>query len=99
MSPLDCKQRLTDPLIASIMTMRERARIRGEIETLTAQQKLTGIVIALLPVGVGGMFMLVSPEYMNVLFTETLGRVMLGMAVVMQVVGILVIGRILDIEV
>jgi len=80
-------------------TMRERARIRGEIETLTAQQKLTGIVIALLPVGVGGMFMLVSPEYMNVLFTEMLGRVMLGMAVVMQVVGILVIGRILDIEV
>lgn len=80
-------------------TMRERVRIRGEINTLTAQQRLTGIVIALLPVGVGGMFLLVSPDYMTALFTESIGQVMLGMAVVLQIVGVLVIGRILDIEV
>jgi len=80
-------------------TMRERIRIRGEITTLTAQQKLTGIVIALLPVGVAGMFAVVSPGYITPLFTETLGRVMLGAAGLMEFVGILVIQRILDIEV
>ncbi len=80
-------------------TMRERFRIRGEIATLTAQQKLTGIVIALLPVGVGAVFAVVSPAYISPLFTETLGRVMLGAAMLLEFVGILVIQRILDIEV
>ncbi len=80
-------------------TMRERIRIRGEIATLTAQQKLTGMVIALLPVGVGGMFILISPGYINPLFTETFGRVMLGTAGLLEFVGVLVIKRILAIEV
>jgi tight adherence protein B len=80
-------------------TMRERFRIRGEIETLTAQQKLTGIVVGLLPVGVGGMFLVVSPDYITPLFTDTLGRVMLGAAGFLEFIGVLVIQRILDIEV
>ena len=79
--------------------MRERVRIRGEIITLTAQQRLTGIIIGLLPVGVGAMFLVVSPEYVSVLFTETIGRVMLGISIVLEAVGIMVIRRILAIEV
>jgi tight adherence protein B len=97
-------QRSTGGNLAEILetvsdTMRERARIRGEIETLTAQQKLTGVIIALLPVGVGVMFLLISPEYIMLLFTETLGRVMLGVGAVLEAVGVLVIRRILAIEV
>lgn len=80
-------------------TMRERIRIRGEIETLTAQQKLTGIVIGLLPVAVGLLFSVMSPGYIDPLFTTLLGRVMLVVAVVMEVIGIVVIQRILNIEV
>jgi len=80
-------------------TMRERVRIRGEIQTLTAQQKLTGIIIGLLPVGVGALFLVASPEYIEPLFTETFGRVLLGGAVVLETIGIMIIQRILDIEV
>lgn len=80
-------------------TMRERVRIRNEIVTLTAQQKLTGFVIALLPVGVGLLFLVSSPEYISPLFTETIGKVMLGGAVVLESVGIMIIQRILDIDV
>ncbi|MBI2723512.1 MAG: type II secretion system F family protein [Chloroflexi bacterium] len=80
-------------------TMRERIRIRGEIQTLTAQQKLTGIVIGLLPVGVGIMFFLMSPEYILPLFQELLGKVMLTVAVFLEVVGVLIIKRVLAIEV
>ena len=80
-------------------TMRERFRIRAEITTLTAQQKLTGIVIALMPVGVAGLFLVVSPGYITPLFTDAVGRVMLGAAGMLEFVGILVIQRILDIEV
>jgi tight adherence protein B len=80
-------------------TMRDRIRIRGEIQTLTAQQKLTGIVIGLLPVAVGALFSVLSPGYIDPLFTTLLGRVMLVVAVVLEVIGIMVIQRILNIEV
>ena len=80
-------------------TMRERVRIRGEITTLTAQQMMTGFVIALMPVGVGLLFLLVSPEYITPLFTETVGKMMLAVAVVLETVGVMVIRRILAIEV
>jgi len=90
---------LSEILETVASTMRERARIRQEIQTLTAQQKLTGIVIALLPVGVGGLFFLVSPDYISTLFTDTMGQVLLGGAVVLETIGILVIQRILAIEV
>jgi tight adherence protein B len=80
-------------------TMRERIRIRGEIQTLTAQQKLTGIVIGLLPVAVGVLFFFLSPGYMDPLFTTVMGKVLLCVAAFLEVLGIMVIQRILNIEV
>ena len=80
-------------------TMRERERIRGEITTLTAQQRMTGIVIGGLPVGMGALFMVINPAYMGLLFTETAGRIMLAAAVGLEVVGAFSMKRILNIEV
>ncbi len=79
--------------------MRERIRIRGEIKTLTAQQTMTGMVIGALPIGVGAMFLMVSPDYITVLFTDTLGRIMLGVSLVLETIGVMVIRRIVAIEV
>jgi tight adherence protein B len=90
---------LSEILETVAATMRERVRIRGEIQTLTAQQRMTGMVIGLLPVGVGALFLLISPDYISLLFTETIGRVMLAIAVIMELIGLLVIRRILSIEV
>lgn len=80
-------------------TMRERIRIRGEIATLTAQQKLTGIVLGMIPLGVGVLFQLMSPGYINPLFTTLTGKGMLVAAVIMETIGVMIIQRILDIEV
>jgi tight adherence protein B len=80
-------------------TMRERIRIKGEIQTLTAQQKLTGIVIGLLPIAVGALFTVLSPGYINPLFSTVIGKVMIGIAVVLEVVGVMIIQRVLNIEV
>jgi len=80
-------------------TMRERIRIRGEIQTLTAQQKLTGLVIGALPLGVGVLFQFMSPEYISPLFHTLVGKGMLGVALVLETVGLLIIQRILNIEV
>jgi tight adherence protein B len=80
-------------------TMRERERIRGEITTLTAQQKMTGVIIGGLPIGMGLLFMLINPSYMGLLFTEMAGRIMLLFAGALEVMGILVMRKILAIEV
>jgi len=80
-------------------TIRERVRIQGEVNTLTAQKKLSGIIVGLLPVAVVLLFFAASPDYMSVLFTHTAGRILLVTAVLLDLVGLLMIRRILALEV
>ncbi|OFW64777.1 MAG: hypothetical protein A2Y74_04875 [Actinobacteria bacterium RBG_13_63_9] len=80
-------------------TMRERERIRGEITTLTSQQRMTGIIIGGLPVGMGLLFLLINPDYMGLLFTTTGGRIMLLAAVVLEFLGAMSMKKILAIEI
>ena len=90
---------LAEVLEQVAFTMRERERIRGEIQTLTAQQRMTGIVIGGLPIGLGLLFMVINPDYMTLLFTETSGKVMLVLAVGLEIVGAVTIKKILAIDV
>jgi tight adherence protein B len=80
-------------------TMRERARIRGHIKSVTSQQRLTGYILAGLPIAVMGLLFLVASEYMTPLFTTLGGQVILVGAGIWEFIGILVIRRILAIEV
>jgi len=80
-------------------TMRERERIRGDINTLTSQQRMTGIVIGGLPVFMFVLFMIMNPGYMGLLFTEMAGRVMLVTAASLEVFGFFVIKKIMAIEI
>src|SRR3972149_7783424 len=68
---------LSEILDQVAFTMRERERIRGEISTLTSQQRMTGIVIGGLPIFMFITFMIMNPGYMGLLFTEMAGRFML----------------------
>lgn len=90
---------LSEILDKVAFTMRERERIRGEISTLTSQQKMTGIVIGGLPVFMFAIFMVMNPDYMSLLFTEVAGRLILLTAIGLEVLGYFVIKRIMAIEV
>lgn len=79
--------------------IRERFRIKGEVRIRTAQGRMTaGILIALPPLM---MFLLntLNPEYMKPLFTESLGHWMLIIAGAMQLVGSIILWKIVHIEV
>ena len=80
-------------------TIRERVRIQGEIRTLTAQARISGLIITLLPFGLAGVLSLISPQYFNPMFSENLGRVMLGIGVFSIVIGAAAIQKIVKIEV
>ncbi len=90
---------LSEILEGVAFTMRERERMRGEIITLTSQQRMTGIVIGGLPVVMGLLFMLINPDYMGLLFTKTAGQVMLVAAAALEFLGVMSMKKILAIEV
>ena len=80
-------------------TMRERERIRGDIKTLTSQQRMTGMIIGALPIFLGLLFFAINPDYMSVLFTDTVGRIFVLTAVGLEVLGVITIRAILALDV
>ncbi len=80
-------------------TIRERVRIKGEIRTLTAQGKISGVIIGVLPILLGVAMSAISPNYLKTLTTHPVGKAMLLIAVIKEVIGILLIRRIIDIKV
>ena len=87
-------------------TIRERIRIIGEINTLTAMQRYSGYVITLLPVGLGLILFLISPSYMTVMlesppemFGLPLGVIFFAVGLISMGIGYLLIRRVVDIKV
>jgi tight adherence protein B len=80
-------------------TIKERIRIKGEIRTVTAQGRISGLIISFLPVGLFLTLYVINPSYMSLLFTEPLGIVIIVFAVIMEFLGIFAIKKIVTIEV
>ena len=87
-------------------TIRERIRIHGEIQTLTAMQRYSGYVITLLPVGLAGILFLISPGYMAAIvekppemFGLPMGVIFFAVGLISMAMGYVFIRRIVDIKV
>jgi tight adherence protein B len=79
-------------------TIRERFELRRMVQTLTAQGRMSRWVVSLLPVVLLVAITLLNPTYVEPLYTETFGRVLLAFSAVMLVAGSLVIKKIVDIK-
>ena len=87
-------------------TIRERIRIQGEIQTLTAMQRYSGYVITLLPVGLAVILFLISPTYISAMLEKPPELFGLPMGIIFFIVGLISMGmgyvlirRIVDIKV
>lgn len=80
-------------------TIRSRIKIKGEIKILTAQGRISGLIISLLPIALGIIIYFINPSYIMTLFEHQIGWAMLAMAALMQGIGIYLIRRIIRIEV
>lgn len=78
--------------------VRERFKLRRQLRVITAQGRMSGYVLAFLPIALGLAIYALNRDYMMPIFNEPAGRFMLVSALVMQVAGYLWIRRILDIE-
>src|SRR5262249_7795223 len=79
--------------------IRSRFTIRRHINVYTAQGLMTGYLLALLPVMLFGILYTINPEYMAVLFTDPIGKILVAVALVMQLAGFFWIRKIVNIEI
>src|SRR4051812_4818864 len=79
--------------------IRERFRILGQVKALTAEGRLSGIILLALPFGLFLMMLNIQPNYIEKLWTHELGIKMSVVALIMQLLGALVIKKIVNIKV
>jgi tight adherence protein B len=90
---------LAEILERTALIIRDRFRILGDIRTLTAQARLSGFILTVLPIVMAVLIYFVAPEYLKGLVADQAGRLLIAAAVALQVIGFLVIRRIIDIKV
>jgi tight adherence protein B len=80
-------------------TIRERFKIRRQLKVYTAQGRMAGYVLAVLPIAVGVIIFFLNPDYMLTLFRDPIGKFALVTASVLQTLGYYWIRRIVDVEI
>lgn len=80
-------------------TIRDRFTIQRQVRVYTAQGRFTGYLLAVLPVILGVLIYLLNRDYMSILWSEEIGRVLITAALLLQITGFFVIRRIVDIDV
>jgi tight adherence protein B len=97
---------LAEILDTIAFTIRERVRIKGEIRTLTAQQRMSGYVVGFLPIALVLLLSVIAPNFMSPMFRSPpellglpAGMFILAGGGIMMLIGFMFIRRIVDIEV
>jgi tight adherence protein B len=97
-------QRETGGNLAEILekvayTIRERFRIMGDLKTLTTSSRISAWLLCGLPIFVAIGVTLMNPDYMSVLWKDPRGHYLIGTALIMQVTGMFIVRKILDIKI
>lgn len=79
--------------------VRARFTIRRQIRVYTAQGRMTGYLLSALPIILFTILYMINPQYMSILFTDPIGKILIGVAVSMQLIGFLWIRKIIKIEI
>jgi tight adherence protein B len=90
---------LAEVLRNTVATMRERAYLRRQVRSLSAEGRLSAYVLLAMPFVVGGWLLYSNPSYIQPLFTTVLGVVMLVVASVLVVIGAFWMRHVINVEV
>jgi tight adherence protein B len=97
-------QRETGGNLAEILekvgyTIRERFRIMGDLKTLTTSSRMSAWLLCALPIAVALMVTVMNPDYMSVLWKDQRGHYLIAIALFMQITGMLIVRKILNIKI
>ena len=90
---------LSELLLTVADTMVHRERLRRDIAALTAEGKISAIILGLLPVGLGAFMWMSNPVYMKPLGATTMGHVLLAVALVSLLIGFAWMKKIINIKI
>jgi len=90
---------LAEILDGTAYVIRDRFRILGDVRTITAQARLSGTILTVLPLILAAVLLMVVPDYMKVLITDPVGPYLIGVAAFLQIVGYLAMRKIIQIKV
>lgn len=90
---------LSEILESISRTIRERVKIRGEIKTLTSQSRFSAVVISIMPIGLAVAIAMLNPAYIKILVESPIGVAMVVGAVILDIIGIIVLRKIVNIEI
>jgi len=90
---------LAELLVTVAETMTERERLRRDVNALTAEGKISAIVLSLLPVGLGLFIYTANPGYMDPLFEDTIGKILLGGSILLMLFGFYWMKKTIEIDI
>ena len=90
---------LAQILDKTAVVMRERSRLRGQLRIYTAQGRITGWILCIMPFVMFGVLSAVNRNYEKILFTDPTGLHMLYFGIVMMILGVLIIRKIISVKV
>ncbi len=90
---------LSELLMTVAETMIQRERLRRDIQALTAEGRISAVILGLLPVGLGLIIWTISPDYLSSLFDTTLGNILLALSIVAMGIGFAWMRQIIDIDI
>lgn len=89
---------LSEVLDRLATVMRERFRIRREVRVRSAHGRITAFVLAGMPPALAGLMFINAPDQLRILTSDPLGLRMIGAGIVLEIIGVLIVRRLVDIE-
>ena len=89
---------LTEVLDKISETIRNRLDLKEEIKTLTSSGKISGYIIGALPVILLVLISMINPVYARPLFNTVIGNILLLISVILEVIGFIMINKVVDIK-
>lgn len=89
---------LSDILDNIAETIKDRIKIRDDVRILSAQGRISGLIIGLLPIIITLILMVINPTYILSFFNTQLGKMMICVGLIFEVIGFTIINRIVDIK-
>jgi tight adherence protein B len=90
---------LSELLMTVAQTMTQRERLRRDVQTLTAEGRVSAYVLGILPIGLGFAMLALNPDYMDPLFDTGLGNFLLISGVLMMIIGFVWMNKLVKVEI
>jgi tight adherence protein B len=90
---------LAEVLSTVAATMRERERLRRQVQVLSAEGRLSAVILGALPIVFATYLVIVRPEYIGILLSSPLGIIMIVFAIVLMIAGAFWLKRVITVEV